>query len=39
MFELRDYQQETIDKVYQSIKELDSEANEKAKDLKLLRQK
>lgn len=27
------------DKVYQSIKELDSEANEKAKDLKMLRQK
>lgn len=26
-------------KVYQSIKELDSEANEKAKDLKILRQK
>ena len=27
------------DKVYQSIKELDSEANEKAKDLKMLRKK
>ena len=27
------------DKIYQSIKELDSEANEKAKELKMLRQK